>query len=258
MSPTQDDPQLPVDLHYPDSEPVRLDVAAIVARGMRMRRRRSATRATAALVAIALVPGVVTLARQQLAPSAGLAGSGSAGSAGSAQAGPVRGGAAPGSGNGAHGAGGIQDGPALGIFGLNQSAAHLRVRVSVTLPARYDPITALAGDQSGAGIWFWDSTSSQVRVFHLSGSGALMSWPVRGMPSAVSACFAVTRAGVAWLAIGSALARVGPRAGPERTWQIPAPRDNPAADRPLPSGTSPDHQVHAPPGAAARPWAGPE
>src|SRR5215470_13632593 len=49
---------------------------------------------------------------------------------------------------------------------------------SVTLPDGYGPITTLAGDPSGSGVWFWADTQTTLSIFHVDGQGKLTSWPV--------------------------------------------------------------------------------
>src|SRR5271170_7976577 len=46
-------------------------------------------------------------------------------------------------------------------------------RDSVTLPDGYGPITALAGDPNGSGVWFWDDTKTTLSIFHVDGQGTL-------------------------------------------------------------------------------------
>jgi len=57
------DASCPVDLHYAEPEPVRLDLTAILAGGRRLRRQRRLARAAAVVVACAIIAGAVPLAR---------------------------------------------------------------------------------------------------------------------------------------------------------------------------------------------------
>jgi hypothetical protein len=106
-------------------------------------------------------------------------------------------------------------------------------QASATLPAGYNPITSLVGDPNGSGVWFWDSTKSDLSVFRVDGKGTMTSWPVlSGTASAFQdiSGFTVTSAGIAWLGINSTLTRFDPGSAAARTWQLPAPADNPVAE----------------------------
>jgi hypothetical protein len=117
---------------------------------------------------------------------------------------------------------------------------------SAALPAGYDPITSLVGDPDGTGVWFWDDTKSELSIFHIDSQGNLQSWPVlTGAANEFQAIsgFAVTSAGIAWLGINSTLTRLDSSSGTARTWQIPAPARNPAAESFQPSGQQSQHLV---------------
>jgi hypothetical protein len=104
---------------------------------------------------------------------------------------------------------------------------------SVTLPDGYDPITTLAGDPNGSGVWFWADTKTTLSIFHVDGQGKLTSWPVlTGADNSFQAesGLAVTSAGTVWLGINATLTRLDPSTGAVQTWRIPAPGDNPAAE----------------------------
>src|SRR6266568_2071351 len=119
-------------------------------------------------------------------------------------------------------------------------------QASATLPEGYGPIMSLAGDPGGSGVWFWDSTTSDVSVFHVAGQGTLASWPVlsgAAYQSQVISGFAVTSAGVACLGINSTLLRLDSNSGAVQTWKIPAPADNPAAESYLPANLKGQHLV---------------
>jgi hypothetical protein len=105
-----------------------------------------------------------------------------------------------------------------------------------TLPEGCGPIMSLAGDPRGSGVWFWDSTKSDLSVFRVDSQGTLKSWPVLSAANQFQAIsgFAVTSAGIAWLGINSTLSRLDSSSGAAQTWQIPAPADNPAAESYLP------------------------
>jgi hypothetical protein len=55
----------------------------------------------------------------------------------------------------------------------------------------------------------------------------------------------VTSAGVVWLGINATLTRLDPGTGEVRTWRIPAPGDNPAAESFVPSGSQGQYLVQA-------------
>jgi len=117
---------------------------------------------------------------------------------------------------------------------------------SATLPEGYNPITSLAGDPGGSGVWFWDDTKSDLSIFRVDSQGNLQSWPVlSGAANVFQAIsgFAVTSAGIAWLGINSTLTRLDSSSGAARTWQIPPPADNPAAESYQPSGQQGQHMV---------------
>lgn len=121
------------------------------------------------------------------------------------------------------------------IVGVARSAT---VAALSTLPPVYGPITRLVGSPAGAGVWFWASTVTTVRVFNEKPGGKIRSWQILGGASyksgQVTGGFAVTRSGVAWLALNSTLARLSTATGTVRTWAIPTPRSNPRAEQYLP------------------------
>jgi hypothetical protein len=217
----------PVDLGYADSEPVGLDVGAIMARGTRIRRRRLLTRVAAGAVAAVAVPAVAFLA---LGPRV-TGPESTAASQGRAIARPGSGDVNSGTRSGLyHGT------PVYGGYGtVTGPVVSMRVGASVTLHGQYGPISTLAGDQGGDGVWFWDENAAEVRIFHLSSDGLLRSWPVGArtpaLPSGSAAGFAVSARGVAWLGLRSTLIELDTATGNVRRWQIPAPRANQAADR---------------------------
>lgn len=120
--------------------------------------------------------------------------------------------------------------------------------VSATLPAGYNPISALAGDPAGSGIWFWGLSRSQISVFFEGADGSLKSWPVMDMSPAVEPHaqpgFAVAP-GAVWLGLNSTLIRLDTTTGLVKTWNIPSPRDNPAAEAFQPSELQGAHPVVA-------------
>jgi hypothetical protein len=237
MNPSGGNATCPVDLGYPDSEPVGLDVSAIMTRGTRIRRRRLLTRVAAATVAAVAVPAIAFVAvgpritGQESAPAARS---------------PLTGSRASGTVKNAADQGGATHGRPF--FGYNGTSAglgsspvvHMRVGASVTLHSQYGPVTTLVGDQGGAGVWFWDDNATEVRVFHLSTDGHLRSWPVAAralaLTSGAAAGFAVSAGGVAWLGLTSTLIELHTATGHVHRWPIPAPRANQAADRDGPGG----------------------
>ena len=119
---------------------------------------------------------------------------------------------------------------------------------SVTLPGGYGPITALAGDPNGSGVWFWADTKTTLSIFHVDGQGKLTSWPVlTGTDNVYQAesGLAVTSAGMVWLGINATLTRLDPSTGAVQTWRIPAPGDNPAAESFRPTDTQGQYLVQA-------------
>jgi len=119
-------------------------------------------------------------------------------------------------------------------------------QATTTLPQGYNPITSLAGDPNGSGVWFWDDTQSDLSIFHVDSQGTVKSWPVlSGAAAGFQAIsgFAVTSAGIVWLGINSTLTRLDPSSGAVQTWQIPAPADNPIAESLLPPGLKGQHLV---------------
>lgn len=111
-------------------------------------------------------------------------------------------------------------------------------QASVTLPDGYGPITTLAGDPTGSGVWFWADTKTTLSIFHVNGQGKLASWPVlTGADNVYQdiSGLVVTSAGIAWLGINATLTRLDPSTGAVQTWRIPAPGDNPAAESFRPS-----------------------
>jgi len=117
---------------------------------------------------------------------------------------------------------------------------------SATLPQGYGPITSLAGDPDGSGVWFWDDTKSNLSIFRVDSQGTVKSWPVLSGAAyqfqAISG-FTVTSPGMAWLGINSTLTRLDTNSGSAQTWQIPAPADNPAAESYVPQGPKGQHLV---------------
>ncbi|HEX9030754.1 MAG TPA: hypothetical protein VF834_02835 [Streptosporangiaceae bacterium] len=229
MSTAPADRACPANLHYPDEQPVRLDVSAIMTRGTRIRRRRLATRVAGAAVAFAVVPGAIVLTRQPTTTLHGTL-------------------AAPDTGRrfGQHHPNTLRasSDQATGVRATIQT----RVAASATLPQGYDPIISLAGDQSGDGVWFWGE-SSQLKVYHLSRDGQLKTWSVLPLTESLrvggAAGFAVTSAGVVWLGLNTTLISLDTRTGQVRSWQIPAPSGNPAAASYGPPGSNASYEVQA-------------
>jgi hypothetical protein len=119
---------------------------------------------------------------------------------------------------------------------------------SVRLPDGYGPITTLAGDPSGSGVWFWADTKTTLSIFHLDGKGKLTSWPVlTGADNVYQAAsgLAVTSAGMVWLGINATLTRLDPSTGAVQTWRIPAPADNSAAESFRPSNSQGQYLVQS-------------
>jgi hypothetical protein len=128
------------------------------------------------------------------------------------------------------------------------SVVQTSARDLVTLPDGYDPITTLAGDPHGSGVWFWADTKTTLSIFHVDGQGKLTSWPVlTGADNSFQAesGLAVTSAGTVWLGINATLTRLDPSTGAVQTWRIPAPGDNPAAESFRPADTQGLYLVQA-------------
>jgi hypothetical protein len=234
-------------LHYAEEQPVRLDVAAIVAHGTRIRRRRLLTRASAVALACAVVPVAVVAATAGTSPasqaSAGRDSAPSRNGAGGVSR-PGLGGAGGSGYQGDHAASrdgsrtvGYQDasggvpsapgGPAL----LAGRQVQTRVGVSARLThGTFDPINNLVGDSSKDGVWFWGLGRTAIKLFHLSRTGHLRAWTVLPKSEKLvvgsDSGFAVTASGVAWLGLNSTLVRFDTTSGKVRTWPIPAPRPN--------------------------------
>ncbi len=238
-------------MHYADEQPVDLDVTSMVARGTRIRRRRRLTRVSAAAVC-AVVPLSIALATNrspttgkwsESAPDNPPAAAGARTMHGIGQVEPSFGEHGP-EATGTHG---DVNGPAGLPFSLARRLA-TRVAASVTLPQTYDPIDNMAGDSTGSGVWFW-ALRKEIKIFHLSRSGQLQSWPVLPVTKKVlvgsDAGFDVTSAGVAWLGLNHTLIRFDVRTGKVQTWTIPAPRANPAARKYQPPATKDLHEVQA-------------
>ena len=118
----------------------------------------------------------------------------------------------------------------MGTDGLTTTA---KLIDATYLPAGYDPITEIDGDPSGAGVWFWDSSASQVTIFHVDGNGTLTSWPVLTGSSfqneqALSG-IAVNTSGTVWFGMNTTLVALDPNTGKVHSWSIPEPGINVAA-----------------------------
>ena len=62
-----------------------------------------------------------------------------------------------------------------------QTTAHDKV----TLPDGYDPITTLAGDPKGSGVWFWANTKTTLSIFpgaRRQSSGRILQTPRHAGP----------------------------------------------------------------------------
>jgi hypothetical protein len=201
----------PADLDYAEPEQVRLDIAAIIAQGTRLRRRRLLTRVAALVLLCGLAPTAILIVKiAQDPPANTVAGRNNV----------VRHSASPvPSGHGY--------GTANGISTTDVSLRQAGVAAKMTLPARYGPLHALAGDLAGPGVWFW-AAASRITLFHLSRRGTLKSWPVPRTTGDLSGRsqggFTVTVTGVAWLGLNSTLVRIDASTGRVRSWHIPPAR----------------------------------
>jgi hypothetical protein len=183
-------------LDYGDAEQVQLNLAAIVAEGARVRRKRRLAKAAAAALICGLVPAGVVIEQSGAGPAPRVAGPVSARTL---------------------------DTNRLGID-LVQSS----VRNQVSLPHRYQRVSSLVGDATRPGVWFWGTTSSRISLFHLNRDDTLKTWPVLPLSSRLrtgsASGFSVTATGVAWLGLNSTLIRIETRTGQVRSWTIPALR----------------------------------
>jgi hypothetical protein len=212
-----------IDLDYEDTEPVMLDLSAIVRRGARLRRKRLIVRVTAVVVAAGLVPGLVTvdISRQISGSQSNVAVNG----LGARHAVPGQGKPSTATGGGYSAAAGTA--PTASSTAVSRPA---EVRRAVTLPGSYGAVRGLAGDRSGAGAWFWDATARQIAVFHVSAAGHLSAWRVlpatgslAGLVTGGDTGFAVLR-GVAWLGVHQTLIRLDTATREVSTWRVPAAR----------------------------------
>jgi hypothetical protein len=245
----------PGGLDYPESEPVQLDISAIVARGTRLRRNRLVTKAAAVAMVVGVVPAAITITRLELpagqsarsaarVAGSGMAGPGSTGGYGKVANAPANPAAAdPASGVRPAGSGNPDSGTTFGAKHGSASTAsqtrRSRLRLTVKLPAGYGTVFNLAGNQAGGGAWLWSENSREVRLFRISPAGQLTSWPVAPLTgqlvTGTSAGFAVNAAGVAWLGLNRTLIMIDTKTGKVRSWTVPAPRRNPAARSYLPA-----------------------
>src|SRR6266581_7338887 len=93
----------------------------------------------------------------------------------------------------------------------NGTVFQASAQASATLPQDYGPITSLAGDPDGSGVWFWDDTKTDLSIFRVDSQGTVKSWPVlSGAANQFQATygFTVTTGGIAWLGINSTLTRL--------------------------------------------------
>jgi hypothetical protein len=259
-SPHPDD-SLRARLHYADDEPARLDVAAMVARGTRIRHRRLLTRVSAVALACAVVPVTVaaatsagpgqaaaqrTIASPRRATGGAVhAAAGRAGTGSDRTAFGANSGIATGAAGARSQSAGQNDYNAAGRApGIPATAQGRQVRTRVGVSARltqgaYDPINNLVGDSSADGVWFWGLSRTSIKLFRLSRTGHLRAWTV--LPSSEKLIvggvsgFTVTRDGVAWFGLNSTLVRFDTTTGHARTWAIPAPRPNTWVEKHWPS-----------------------
>ncbi len=120
---------------------------------------------------------------------------------------------------------------AVGTPGLRMTT---RLADAAYLPAGYDAITEIAGDPSRTGVWFWDSSATQVTLFHVDGNGTMTSWPVLTgsmfqNEQALSG-IAVSASGTVWFGMNTTLVELDPRTGKVDRWSIPVPGANSVAE----------------------------
>lgn len=232
------------DLQYEEAEQVQLDVAAIIARGTRLRRKRLISKATVIAIITAIAPTAVAMDMLAPAPETSLAGPSRANPPSNGRGvvnGPILG---PN-----HRAMGMVGIPAptpaspvkfaahsmAGIFSsdLNNGPAQAVVYRTTSLSARYGAMLAIAGARGGSGVWF-AATASQLTLFRLSVTGAMKSWPLptatRNTRADANIGLAVTAGGVAWLGVESTLYRLDTKTAQLRSWPVPVTALAPTAE----------------------------
>ena len=243
MSPA---PFLPTDLDYADNDQVQLDVDAIIARGVRLRRRRLLAKVAIATAVAAITPTVILTETSVLPPPVHSVAGPYRDAAKSKTAsprplttpnagdsGPAFGTASVDAGGPAAGTGIAGPVPAL-RSGLNSGVAPAAQRLSATVPPRFGPVLAIAGARSSAAVWF-TAESTRLTLFRLSEGHKLRSWPLpaasTSLPARSRVAMTVTKGGVVWIAVSAMLIRYDPRSSVATSWHVPAPRSNRLASR---------------------------
>jgi hypothetical protein len=244
------------DLHYVEAEQVQLDVAAIIARGTRLRRKRLISKVAVVAAVAGVVPTAVVMVVRTPAPSAPIAGLAhrvSPADTNGTRRGPAFGRdkaglehpAAP-----ASSAANQVANPLAGIFesDLSDAPAQVVVRHTTTLSRRYGPLLAIAGSRGGSGVWF-AATAAQLTLFRLSVTGTTKSWrlPTPASSGGTNVGLTVTADGVAWLGVASTVLRLDTRTAQISSWQMPAAKTRIWAGGGAPS----DHQPAGPAYSAA-------
>ncbi len=228
------------DLHYVETEQVQLDVAAIIARGTRLRRKRLIGKVTAVAVVAAIAPTAVVMDMHPPVPSTLIAGP--------AQVYGPRQPYQPYQPSNGHGVMNVPDhvraagpagqvqppratakqvsNPVAGDFNDNLTNAppQAPVLLASTLSSRYGSMLAIAGARAGSGVWF-AATAAQLTIFRLSVTGAMRSWslpvPASSVRPGTNVGLAVTATGVAWLGVASTLFRLDTKTAQVSSWPIP-------------------------------------
>ncbi len=223
----------PAELDYLDDDQVDLDLAAIIARGASIRRKRFLTRVAVVALICGVGPAAFTLSQFERVSGQSGVGRVAAGYAPRAAASTADAGTGP--------RGSDNPPPEFNVSVQNPEfngtpgkyslqPVQLVAKLTVMLPARYGPVRALVGARTGGGVWYV-GTASRVVLFHLSLRGVVRSWPVLtvsdlGNFASVNSPvgLAVTASGIAWLGVDTRLVRVNTKTGLVSSWSIPPPR----------------------------------
>lgn len=227
------------DLHYVETEQVQLDVAAIIARGTRMRRKRLIAKVAVLAAVAGIAPTVVVIDMGSPVTHRSVAAPSRSDSPTFGTMNPV-----PGVENGPEHSAHVAAPPPAetkyatrpmvdlfdGAGSVEPAAA--TVRRAVTLSRRYGPMLAIAGARGASGVWF-AATASQLTLFRLSVTGAMKSWPLPASASSVrsagSVALAVTATGVAWVSVASTVYRLDTKTAQVSSWPVPVTALAPSA-----------------------------
>jgi hypothetical protein len=106
---------------------------------------------------------------------------------------------------------------------------------ALTVPDGFGPIRSLVADEDGSGVWFIDNSSTELDLFHATGSG-LNTYPLATSTSVVdsgNSSIAVSADGsTVWAGADSTLFELDVANGTVTSWTIPSPSVN-VGQRPL-------------------------